>query len=197
MTIRNTATVAVTYNFDSFDGGTTYVISNTTGAVDLFPPRIDKQKAVTVTLTPPTLQLGPGQTGTLRVDFTPATMDTTLVPVYSGFITVQSSATIDGTLQIPYAGVAFNMTTLPIFDTGFPAFTRASATSSDDIISTDGAVFTMDVEKSDLPAFAVRLFMGTRVLRMDLLPASPSEITGTTLIAGLRIIRYYTPKSYC
>lgn len=121
----------------------------------------------------------------LKYDF-----DRSLVPLYSEFIGIHSSGD-ERKYQVPFAGVAYDVTTLPIFDksNGLPAFARLSDASPTitNVITDDGAVFTLNAAVDDLPAVDISFFMGTRVLRLELLPSDPS-VTGTTLFAGLHIL---------
>lgn len=113
--------------------------------------------------------------------------DSSRVPVYSGYITVSSSAEADGGgLTIPFMGVAVDMTTLPLFnDTGQP-FTTSEATAPNDTIADDGStVFTMQGE--DQPAVNVGLTFPTRVMRVDVLPVNVDAQTDTTF-AGVKIL---------
>jgi hypothetical protein len=162
--------------------------------VALFPPTVDESEAVSIVLTPQMLQLAPGESGTFTAAFklVPG-FDICHVPLYSGFITVKSSAEEGCTpYQIPFAGLAYNVTSLPIFDTahGFPIFTRLSAKTPSELILTDDAIFTMDPETNDFPVIYIQLLMGSRVVRMDLLPSSPADTVGTTQVAGLNILGF-------
>jgi hypothetical protein len=156
-----------------------------------FPPPVDGSTIVSISITPSSLQLSPGDSGKVTAVFTyVGGFDAHLLPVYSGFITVQSSAASDmGTLQIPFMGVAFNMTTLPAFDvqSGFPVFTSGAASLNGSVIATNGSVFTMNPVTNDFPTIVNRLLFGSRILRLDVLPPDDS-LAGTTQFAGFNII---------
>ena len=112
--------------------------------------------------------------------------DSSRVPVYSGYITVSSSAEADGGgLTIPFMGVAVDMTTLPLFNDTSQPFT-SEANAPNDTIADDGStVFTMQGE--DQPAVNVGLTFPTRVMRVDVLPVNVDAQTDTTF-AGVKIL---------
>jgi hypothetical protein len=152
---------------------------------------VDGSTIVSVSITPTSLQLAAGASGKVTAVFSYVSgFDAHLLPVYSGFITVQSSATSDmGTLQIPFMGAAFNMTALPSFDVqgGFPEFTGSSASLNGSVIGTNGSVFTMNPVTQDFPTIISRLLFGSRIVRLDVLPPDDS-IAGTTQFAGFNIL---------
>lgn len=191
ISVTNNCGNSVTYNFGSILAGTATVESATSDGPAPFPPPVDGSSLVSVSITPWSLQLSPGETGIVTAVFDLATgFDAHLLPVYSGFITVQSSAPGDmGTLQIPFMGVAFNMTTLPDFDvqSGFPQFTGGSALDNGTVIVANGAVFTMNVATNDFPTIINRLLFGSRVVRLDVLPANDTT-AGTRVVAGFNIL---------
>lgn len=94
-----------------------------------------------------------------------------------------------GTLQIPFMGAAFNMTTLPDFDvqSGFPQFTGSAASLNGTVIVTNGSVFTMNALTNDFPTIINRLLFGSRVVRLDVLPPDDTTV-GTTPVAGFNIL---------
>ena len=94
-----------------------------------------------------------------------------------------------GTLQIPFMGVAFNMTTLPAFDeqSGFPKFTSSAAALNGSVIATNGSVFTMNPVTIDFPTIVNRLLFGSRIVRLDVLPPDDS-LAATTQFAGFNIL---------
>ena len=117
-----------------------------------FPPPLDQQTPVAVTLSPNVLELAPGASGNFTAIFSLNDgFDSSRVPVYSGYITVSSSAEADGgDLTIPFMGVAVDMTTLPLFNDTNQPFTTSEAQAPNGIIAGDGStVFTMQGE--DLP----------------------------------------------
>jgi len=189
ITISNTGNETVYYYVGGTTAATVYTLSsNVTGIPSLFPPVIDNSSLISVSICPLCLQLGPQSSGNISVLFQLASdIDKSLVPVYSGYILIQSSSVADGgTLQVPFMGVAANMTTLRLFNTanGFPTL-RSFATTDNRTITSNGTVFSLNTQ--DIPAVAVELLLPTRVLRLDVLPGDNSTFN-TTVFAGLNIL---------
>lgn len=107
------------YSFDIMTAPTTYGFPNTAGPITGFPPIFQNNTPISVGFSPPTLHVQPGQSANVILTFTLApNFDETGVPVYSGWVLVNSSAPENGgALQIPFLGVATNMSSLPILDT--------------------------------------------------------------------------------
>src|SRR5271170_6487469 len=130
ISITNNGSASASYSFDILIAPTTYGFTNTTGPITAFPPILVNSTPISVGFSPPTLEVQPGQSANVTVTFQLApNFDESGVPVYSGWLLVNSSAPEDGgALQIPFLGVATNMSSLPIFDTlqGFPSLTTAA-----------------------------------------------------------------------
>jgi hypothetical protein len=178
---------AVNYTFGYTLSATAYVLSsNLTGIPSLFPPTLDDSQLIGVTLSRKSLHLKANTSGTFEVDFSlPEAVDESLIPIYSGSVRVRSSRMEDGPfLQIPFMGIAANMTTQRIFDTsnGFPIF---RSEKDNETITSDGALVSMDLTDLDLPALVFRLLLPTRVLMVNVLPPDQAN-SNATIFAGLR-----------
>jgi Subtilase family/Fn3-like domain len=191
ISITNNGSASTSYSFDILIAPTTYGFSNTTGPITDFPPILVNSTPISVGFSPPTLQVQPGQSANVTLTFVLApNFDETGVPVYSGWVLVNSSASEDGgALQIPFLGVATNMSSLPILDTlqGFPSLTTA-ANAPNNSITTDGAVFTL-TNLSTTPSLNYQFVFGPRILRIDALPGDGNS-AATTDFAGLGILGY-------
>lgn len=179
----------MTYNLGVIHAATALVL-NPGQLIAAFPPTINIAPIVSVNLSSTTLQLAPGAAANVTAQFTYSLQDVdpALLPVYSGYITVQSTAPGDnGGLQIPFLGTAFNMTSLSIFDRsgGLPGFTGTAHNGT--YFAADGTVFTM--KNNDFPQIDFRLLFGTRILQMDALPGIDTT-TGTKPFAGLNTFGY-------
>jgi hypothetical protein len=156
------------------------------GAFDATP---DDVSPVAVTLSPDVLELAPGVTQNVTAIFSLQKFDSSRVPAYSGYIVVNSSAQGDGgALQIPFMGVAADMSKLPLFDTtgGFPTLSPLATAPNGTIWTDDSAVFSLN--KPDFPAINVAMFFPSRVLKLDVLPGDPGAPTNGTasVINGVR-----------
>lgn len=187
--LTNTGNDIVTYNLGFIHAATTYVF-NSSQQIAPFPPTIDTSPIVDINISATMFSLDPGASTNVTVQFIPQLVNPILLPIYSGYITVESTASGDyGSLQIPFLGAAFNMTTLPIYDRNdFPQFTSVALNRA---ITSDGAVFSMSATRNDFPQINFRLLFGTRILRMDVLPEIDTTTTRTTPFAGLNILAYF------
>lgn len=139
-------------------------------------------------MSPSVLTIAPGVSANFTATFALNDgFDSSRVPVYSGYISVSSSAEADGgVLTIPFMGVAVNMTSLPLFNDTSQPFTTSQANAPNDTIADDGStIFTMQGE--DIPAVNVALTFPSRVARLDILPVNLDTQTNTTF-AGLKIL---------
>ena len=183
----------MSYSLEYLNAATVYALgSNTTEIPSLFPPMVDATQFVTASFSEQSVQLQPGASSSVTITFHPIdNVDVSLLPVYSGYLTINSTATLDGgPLQIPVLGVATNMTTQQLFDKaeGFPIF-RSFNPADNRTITMDDATFTLNATTSDLPAIVVRLLLPTRVLRVDVLPPNDSN-SNATVFAGLKTLGY-------
>lgn len=179
------------YTFKYTNAATVYALSsNVTGIPSLFPPQLDDSQIFDISFSSSSLSLDAHDSVSVEVGFTLRDgVDESLIPIYSGSIQIQSSAPGDGTvLQVPYMGVAANMTAQQLFDVaeGFPIF-RSENPLDDRDITSDGAIFTMNLTTLDIPAVIIRLLLPTRVLLVDILPPDPTD-SNATVFAGLETI---------
>jgi Fn3-like domain len=193
ITIINPLNETVCYDLSIVHAATVLTLNDsTTGLPSQFPPAIEDSELVSVIFSPSSLQLGPQSVGNVTVNFSLVSdIDELLVPVYSGYVLVRSSSIADGgSLQIPFMGVAANMTTLELFNTslGLPTL-RSFAPSDNRFITADGSVFSMNTTILDIPTIALELSLPSRMLRLDILPADNSTFN-TTAFAGLNILGY-------
>ncbi|EFX05799.1 subtilisin-like protease [Grosmannia clavigera kw1407] len=105
--VQNDGTTTETYTLSHAPAANAYAFdASYTGEVAEFPPPMDTKYA-TVQISPSTLTLEPGQKKRVTVEATPdASLDTTLVPFYSGFVNITGGGS---SVSIPYGGVSGNM----------------------------------------------------------------------------------------
>jgi hypothetical protein len=201
VSIRNNWNQSVTYNFGSVNAATAYALSNVGSDIEQFPPQLDPASPVSVSLSPPNVTVQPGQSVNITVTFSfNETFDQTLIPVYSGYIIVNSSAPGDyGNLNVPFMGVGANLATQDVLDTtaGFPSVTPSGSEVTLPGIAPNGsitssAITTFDMSNvNDTPVLNYALRFPSRRVRVDLLPANASSPANSTF-AGLDILGYVT-----
>jgi hypothetical protein len=116
-----------------------------------------------------------GGSTNLTVTITPpANINATLLPVYSGYITL-SSASIHNNLNLPYLGVAGSMRSTPILQPSMvylaEFYSPAPADKSYVLARPDPASppATDDGDMSKTPNVYIKPTVGTRLLRVDVL----------------------------
>jgi hypothetical protein len=163
VSIKNNGNQSVTYSFGSVNAATAYALSSVGSDIAQFPPLLDPASPISVSLSASSVTVKPGITVNITATFSiNETFDQSLIPVYSGYIIVNSSAPSDyGNLNIPFMGVGANLSTQDVLDTtaGFPSATPSGT------------------------------WFPSRLFRLDLLPADPSAPVNSTF-AGLGILGY-------
>lgn len=196
ISLTNNGNGTVSYSFGSINAATVFGFTNNTDQISSFPPQLNNDTPISVAISPGTLQLQPGTSGNFTATFTlNQNFDRSRLPIYSGWLVVNSSAPGDGgALQIPFMGVATSMSSLPLFNEsgGMPSLTTL-ADSPDNLIAIDGTVFTL-TNASTTPCINWELIFGPRVFRVDVLPGE-GNTAGTTEFVGLGIIGYVLAAS--
>jgi hypothetical protein len=179
-TITNTGKTSVIYTLGHQGAGTVYTFANDT---TIFPARYPDE--VRVVEAYGSLTFGPGnevvipagERRVVSVSATPPTgVNTRLLPVYSGYITINGS---DGSaLSMPYMGVLGSMKSLQVLD---PVNTFLSASLDRNATRVPpGSAFmlpppgrmneTIYLNRTALPRLLVNLAMGSPLIRADVVP---------------------------
>lgn len=114
-TVTNTGSETVTYELTHDPAMNVYAFtSGQTTSITTFPPNSDT-KYSSAAITPSSFSLGPNEQQEISLSVTPSPdLDAAQVPVYSGYVKIVSSAGQNETYQIPYAGVATSLKSIPI-----------------------------------------------------------------------------------
>lgn len=192
VTISNLGSMAQTYSFANLVAATAYTFVSGDVLPTHFPPNLvaDVTFGATIRFEPDTLTVGPGSTGVVTLHFTrPGGLDATRFPVYSGFVAI--NGTNGDHLTVPYLGVASRMKDAQIMDTndGFPYF--ASYPNTKTPVTANNTVFTLKGNSTctgcntTAPAIVYGLAMGSRVVRVDVVPENPR---GLPRIVGQQVL---------
>lgn len=136
----------------------------------------------TLTFSESNFTLAPGQSTSITVNFSePVGLDSELLPIYSGYITLTTDA---GTMHcIGYLGALGSMKNLSLSD-------NLNADSSLGYSSTNGTLFlpvnesqTIDFETTTLEV-KTKLTMGTQKLRLDVIGTGANITEGGLTIVG-------------
>lgn len=192
VTISNTGDTAQTYTFDNLIAATAYTLSSGSIWPDSFPPNLDSTDAAgaTISFEPNTLTVAAKSTGVLTMSFTqPQGLDATRIPVYSGYVAI--NGTNGDALSLPYAGIASELKDAVVMDTsdGFPW-----VASSADIytpLTNETQTFVLPSSNTTTnttatyPTIVYALAMGSRILRVDVVP---EDVSGLPQVIGQQIL---------
>ena len=168
---------------------TAYALSVNTTFPQIFPPELNTQYA-TVILSPSTLTIPGNSTAVIRVTFSrPTMLIAARIPVFSGYINIQSSN--NESLHLPYAGIGCNMKDVIItdFESRPPYVSNSSDVSAIPVPIGTNETFNVS---NYLPTFNCRLVMGSSVMRLDILDGSNQ----TNIIGSVPDFpRYWVPRT--
>lgn len=187
-TITNTGAKNITYLINNAAAATAYLFQENGTS----PGRITDEYA-TLRFSPDELTLGPGQSGAVAVTTSSKMGDETLLPVWSGWISVSAS---DGTSQrIPYTGVSGSLREHPILADNaldVTAFSFSNSQSNEHVpekstftlppprtIDFSGKAPTSDMEAYNLTfsGLVVSFAMASRVAELSVV-ATGGEVVG-------------------
>jgi hypothetical protein len=162
---------------------TTYALGVNTTFPQRFPPDLDTQYA-TVIISPSVSTIPGQQSVVINVSFSsPSMLETQRIPVFSGYINIQSSN--NESFHLPYAGIACNMKQVMVtdFERRSPYISNSSDTSL--IPNPIGANTTFNVI-TDLPNFNWRMVMGSSVVRLDIIGSgNQTEVVGVNILGSV------------
>lgn len=118
--IKNTGSETVQYTIDQVGSGTVYTLADDGTTTPVFFDSGDFMETVTeyasLNISSRLLSISPGQTAVVKVTATPPKgLDTTRIPIYSGYVTL--NGTNGDSFLIPYLGAANAMRNVTILDT--------------------------------------------------------------------------------
>uniref|UniRef100_A0A093UWT0 Minor extracellular protease vpr n=1 Tax=Talaromyces marneffei PM1 TaxID=1077442 RepID=A0A093UWT0_TALMA len=195
--ITNTGSESVTYTIGYTSSGTLYTLPAdgdpvpSTFSVGSAPEIVASSAQLSV--SPDTVMIGAGESASIEVTASlPTDLTASRIPVYSGYITL--NGTNDESLSLPYMGVASSLKEAVIFDsadnlTYLSRYMNISAVP-------DGFAFILppqnstdeEKEQYDFPVPASFDSFGTRILRVDLVPAHSNTTVNTTQVLGVDIV---------
>ncbi|KAL3417570.1 subtilase [Phlyctema vagabunda] len=199
LTFTNLCVSEQTYTFSHLVSATAYTFASGNTTPSIFPQELEvdtaASAAVVISFQPASLTIPGKSSGQVVVHFTaPSGLDEQRVPIFSGYVAVNGSQ--GDALTVPYAGIAANLTTVPQMDAqnGYPYV----AASSQPVLQYEPEIQPMLPNNTALPPAHVfvlprpafnattyvansstvyptatwRLAMGTRLLRIDVVPVS-------------------------
>ncbi|RDW76149.1 putative subtilisin-like protease [Coleophoma crateriformis] len=201
--IVNSGNTTMSYDLSHEPAGTIYTFDSNY-AIDydyspaLFPPPMD-QLYSDVTISPSTLSIAPGAKERVTITVTPnPALNSTLVPVYSGYIKVAAASSLGESVRIPYAGVATKMNdiliadpTLNIFDNEYAVGTKAYSGPG----ASNGTIDVFQPSTYNYPYVIWNNNFGTKSARMDIVAVNGSNPVYTLGLATVGSLSNY-PVTY-
>ncbi len=177
--ITNVGQKTQTYALSHTAAGTLISMDKATNFWNSFPVPTDPQ-AATANINPAGLTLDAGQSSTVTVSFTPPSLDSSVIPMFSGWIVVTSSNEADtelGSVSIPYFGVGTDLSKEAVFDLGSDAVGTQGPHLEDadsNTVYNDTSTYTLAQigdNEYDSPSVVARLRLGCERLTVDLVRA--------------------------
>jgi hypothetical protein len=148
-----------------------------------FPPDLSTQNATAV-ISPFALTIPGNSTAIIIVTFSPPMMiETERIPVFSGYINIQSSN--NESLHLAYVGIGCSMKNVVVtdFESHSPYISNSSDPNS--VPNPVGANETFLVT-TDLPNFNWQLVMGSPLVRLDILGSgNQTEVVGVNILGSV------------
>ncbi len=148
-----------------------------------FPPDLNTQYATAI-ISPVALTIPGESTAVIKVTFSfPMMLETQRIPVFSGYINIQSSN--NESFHLPYVGIDCNMKQVIVtdFEIRSPYISNSSDTSS--IPAPIGANETFNVTTNQ-PQFNWRLVMSSAIVRLDILGSGDqTEVVGVNVLGSV------------
>jgi hypothetical protein len=199
VTISNTGSSAQTYTFANLQAATAFTLSAGQKIPVAFPPPLsaDPASGAAIRFEPERLTIGSNSSGQVTLHFmSPPGLNATMIPVYSGWVAINGSN--GDTLSLPYAGIASRLKDAKIMDTagGFPFLSTTASLSTptnctvfilpyNATASNDTIYLPPGNNTTIYPAMAYSLAMGSRIIRVDVVPENPS---GLPRIIGQQVL---------
>jgi len=160
---------------------------------DTFPPELNTQYATAI-ISPYVLTIPSQGTAVITVTFSrPSMLDTERIPVFSGYINIQSSN--NESFHLPYVGIDCNMKQVIVtdFEIRSPYISNSSDTNS--IPNPIGANETFNLTNYQ-PIFNWRLVMSSAIVRLDILGSgNQTEVVGVNILGSVPDFpQYWVPR---
>ncbi|KAI1261888.1 subtilisin-like protein [Xylariaceae sp. FL1019] len=176
-TVTNIGSSDVTYELSSVGAATGYTFS-TSIYPDVFPGLALSDEFATITLSDSKITIPAGGEETVAVTVTPPALDGSLLPVYSGYITLNS--TNGDSLSLPYQGIVGSLHDTQVLDTGY--LSSSADVNLNPIAANTSFVLSKDPTADvTIPVAVALMAFGSPKLSVKLLSASGNNTLGDIL----------------
>lgn len=201
--IKNTGSASVTYTIGQVAALTVYTLDNDGDLFPAFFPNPSADAAASLSFSSSSIEVAAGSAANITVSPTPpAGLDESLLPVYSGYITI--NGTNGENFTIPYLGVAGSMYNAANLDPtysdliSYADFTSIPANSTVTVPYPTLAEAESPSINVSYPSALYQTNLGTAVVRVDVVALSQTYTGNTTTVLGTEIAGsvYGYPLSY-
>jgi hypothetical protein len=168
-TISNLGTEGVSYDLASVGAATAYTFS-TSIYPDPFPGLGLDDSFAAIALSESKVTVAAGDNAVIAVTVTPPAIDGTLLPVYSGYITL--NGTNGDSLSLPYQGIVGSLLNTQVLD---PDYTYLSISSDPDLNPIVGSNSTLS--DAVLPVAVVSLAFGSPLVNIEAVTVGSGNAT--------------------
>lgn len=196
--IQNTAPTDVTYILGHAKAVTVYSFADGPGSILTTPrtPQPISNDGARVSFSSDTVTVPAGGSVDVTVSLEPPTsLNATLLPVYSGYITLNSTAGDEATLRVPYLGVWGSLHDTPTLQPGWEGGVWLTDTNGHfNIPSSPNTTFTIPrpgqpwVGNEVAPKIRVTLTVGSPTVRIDLVAVGGGADVSTSDFFGYKTV---------
>lgn len=209
-TLSNTGNASVLYRLSHVGAATGLTLppGNTSIFPAAFPNELYDDYATLVFVDGDSVTVPAGGEATVFVAVTPpAGLDAARLPVYSGYVAINGS---DGSsLSLPYVGVAGSLKSATVLSTEGTFLTSSLAVAAEAVAPghafllpppghSNDTQYNSNSSRTDFPELLVSLALGSALVRVDVVPVSPSSSAGCRESLGLTTVGdvFATPLEY-
>ncbi|CAD6939938.1 unnamed protein product [Tilletia controversa] len=187
LTISNVGTMEQTYTLSHLPGGSIASIDPSDKAVYVPGPIKPTTNAASVQFSSETVTILPGKSQDVSMTFKAPVLDTSTLPIYSGFISIKSSISF-GSMHVPYSGVGTKLSSQQVLDTsdsalGFavPALLKPDGKT---VITDDQRVYSLESSESQ-PTLHRRLSSDDAGLALQRVAGTSGSFNDVKIIGNL------------
>ncbi len=161
---------------------------------ETFPPELNTQYATAI-ISPYALTIPSQGIAVIIVTFSrPSMLDTERIPVFSGYINIESSN--NESFHLPYMGVAYNMSQVIVTDVKYLPPWVSNSSNSSQILYSNSINVTFNITVNQ-PEFNWRLVMSSALVRLDVLGSgNQTEVAGVNILGSVPgFPMYWLPRS--
>ncbi|KAI1933480.1 hypothetical protein LOZ66_006381 [Ophidiomyces ophidiicola] len=199
LSILNNGTSPITYKIGHVPTQTVYSLNGNSSTPQNFPDIQMVSAFAALSFSHSTVTISPGQKVTIKVSAKlPEGLDTSRIPLYSGYVTLNST---DGSLVVPYLGAAGVMRKATVLDKTDPKRNYLK-TGVDGPPVKEGQIFHLNPssqpgsQEGNLPVFAFWISMGASFFDLNVVSANNRTASTNDTTSGVIGSVEYFPQRF-